>query len=120
MNTKQPRILLLSLSVALALAACGGEAPSPADDAGSTTATGSPGLTLDESALPPLNRFQASDLDTTVNACHDFNAYANGSWLAANDIPVTRWVWQSSMIRRASNRAGRTTGRRRAWACSTL
>ena len=95
MNTKQPRILLLSLSVALALAACGGEAPSPADDAGSTTATGSPGLTLDESALPPLNRFQASDLDTTVNACHDFNAYANGSWLAANDIPGDRTSWGS-------------------------
>ena len=95
MNTKQPRILLLSLSVAFALAACGDEAPSPAGDAGSATQSGAPGLTLDESALPPVNRFQASDLDTTVNACHDFNAYANGSWLAANDIPGDRTSWGS-------------------------
>ncbi|MGO1540777.1 MAG: M13 family metallopeptidase [Luteimonas sp.] len=95
MNAKQPRIVLLSLSIALALAACGGESPTPSGDAGSATDAGSPGLTLDESALPPVNRFQASDLDTTVNACHDFNAYANGSWLAANDIPGDRTSWGS-------------------------
>ena len=95
MNAKQPRIVLLSLSIALALAACGGESPTPSGEAGSATDAGSPGLTLDESALPPVNRFQASDLDTTVNACHDFNAYANGSWLAANDIPGDRTSWGS-------------------------
>ena len=92
MNAKQPKILLLSLSVALALAACGGGAPT-ADQA--ADADSAPRLSLDESSLPPVNRFQASDLDTTVNACQDFNAYANGQWLAANDIPGDRTSWGS-------------------------
>ena len=54
-----------------------------------------PRYTLDEGRLPPVNRFQASDLDTSVNACHDFNAYANGKWLAANEIPGDRTSWGS-------------------------
>src|SRR5690606_26880701 len=91
MKTIRPRTLLLSFSIALALAACGGgaDAPPPADTAtdASAAAADTPRFTLDESALPPVNRFQASDLDTSVNACQDFNAYANGKWLASNDIP---------------------------------
>src|SRR5690606_1945173 len=94
-----PRTLLLSFSIALALAACGGgaDAPPPADTAtdASAAAADTPRFTLDESALPPVNRFQASDLDTSVNACQDFNAYANGKWLASNDIPGDRTSWGS-------------------------
>src|SRR5690606_29599980 len=96
-NAKHPSIRLLSLSVALALAACVGAATPAGDDGAANDAAGNqpPGLTLDESALPPVNRFQASDLDTSVNACQDFNAYANGKWLASNDIPGDRTSWGS-------------------------
>ncbi|AOH36539.1 M13 family metallopeptidase [Luteimonas sp. JM171] len=97
MNATKPRTLLLSLSIAFALAACGA-GPDTADadvtPAGGGTAD-APRYTLDEGRLPPVNRFQASDLDTSVNACHDFNAYANGKWLAANEIPGDRTSWGS-------------------------
>src|SRR5690554_2799969 len=81
------------------LPACGG-APdtASADTAGTAPAAtdaGAPRYTLDERSLPPVNRFQASDLDTSVNACHDFNAHANGKWLAANEIPGDRTSWGS-------------------------
>ena len=94
MNAKQPKILLLSLSVALAVAACSGER-APSTGAGAGASADAPRFTLDEGALPPVNRFQASDLDASANACQDFNAYANGKWLAANDIPGDRTSWGS-------------------------
>ena len=50
-------------------------------------------LTLDESKLPPVNRFAISDLDTSKNACTDFGGYVNGKWLAANEIPGDRTSW---------------------------
>src|SRR3546814_8632614 len=50
-------------------------------------------LTPDESKLPPVNRFQLADLDSSKNACVDLNAYANGKWLAANAIPGDRTSW---------------------------
>src|SRR5690606_24660028 len=50
-------------------------------------------MTLDESKLPPFNRFQVGDLDAGVNACTDFAAHANGKWLAANAIPGDRTSW---------------------------
>lgn len=37
--------------------------------------------------------FQASDVDPSVSACTDFNAYANGKWLAANPVPSDRSAW---------------------------
>ena len=50
-------------------------------------------LTLDESKLPPVNRFLIADLDTSKNACTDFGGYVNGKWLAANKIPSDRTSW---------------------------
>ncbi len=89
---KTPKILLLSLSITAALAAC----QKPAD----TAAAGEPAkaeaaaaYTLDESKLPPMNHFQASDLDPTKSACTDFGGYVNGKWLAANPIPGDRSSW---------------------------
>src|SRR3546814_16838774 len=52
-----------------------------------------PALTLDESKLPPGNRFQLADLDSSMNACVDFGGYVNGKWLAANAIPGDRTSW---------------------------
>ncbi|MCD9006630.1 peptidase [Luteimonas sp. XNQY3] len=81
--------MLLTGSVVLALSACsGGQDPPPATDAATA-----PTLTLDESALPGVNRFEIGDLDTSRNACTDFDGYANGKWLAANAIPGDRTSW---------------------------
>ena len=83
-----PKTLLLSLAVTVALAACNRDAAAPAapDAPAAETATAAT-LTLDESTLPGVNRFQASDLDPAAPACTDFAAHANGKWLAGNEIP---------------------------------
>jgi len=81
-----PRILLLSAAVSLALTACNREA----GEAG----TGAPkALSLDESRLPPVNRFRVEDLDTTKDACNDFGGYANAKFLAVNPVPADRTSW---------------------------
>ena len=89
---RTPKILLLSLAVTAALAGC-----SKSDDAATPAATAPSvapaALTLDESKLPPVNRFLIGDLDTSKDACADFGSFANGKWLAANAIPGDRTSW---------------------------
>ena len=91
---KTPKILLLSFSIAAALTGC----QKPADKAATDTDTGTAkadaaAYTLDESKLPAVNRFQASDLDPSKDACTDFAGYANAKFLAANPIPGDRTSW---------------------------
>jgi len=88
----KPQVLLLSLAIATSVAACSRQDGAPADGADARPADAN-ALTLDESKLPPVNRFQASDLDPSKNACVDFGGYVNGTWLAANDIPGDRTSW---------------------------
>ena len=90
MNT--PKTLLLSLSIAAALAGCQKPAEAPAASTAAAE-TKTPAYTLDESKLPPVNRFLIGDLDTSKNACTDFGGYVNGKWLAANAIPADRTSW---------------------------
>ncbi|WP_082578656.1 M13-type metalloendopeptidase [Lysobacter sp. Root690] len=92
---KKPQVLLLSLAIATVVAACGKtEAPAPTAPADTTAAAPAEAtLKLDESKLPPVNRFLATDLDTTKDACTDFGGYVNGKWLAANTIPNDRTSW---------------------------
>ena len=60
----KPKLLLLSLAVTVALAACDrddareGDTAAPAADAKTA-------LTLDESTLPPVNRLAADQIDTS-------------------------------------------------------
>ncbi|WP_226468771.1 M13 family metallopeptidase [Luteimonas panaciterrae] len=100
LQVQAPRVLLLSLAVTLALSACNREAPAPAADtsAAKPEATEAKQLTLDESKLPQYNAFSVNDLDSTKNACTDFGAYANGKWLAANEIPADRTSWGAFSI----------------------
>lgn len=92
MTVNKPQMLLLSLSVALALSACKrDDAAAPAATAPDATAAKT--LTLDESKLPPVNRFTLADLDASKDACTDFGGYVNGKWLAANAIPGDRTSW---------------------------
>jgi len=83
---------VLSLAVVAALSACK-PGDKPAQAAGDTKAEARPELTLDESKLPPVNRFAIGDLDTSKNACTDFGGYVNSKWLAANAIPGDRTSW---------------------------
>ncbi len=95
MTFRKPQMLLLSLAVTAALAGCSkpNEAASPDAAAKASADSGELQLKLDESKLPPVNRFQVADLDTSKNACTDFTGYANGKWLAANAIPGDRTSW---------------------------
>jgi len=90
----KPQILLLSLAVTLALSACNrGDKPAADVDDPAKTSTAPASLTLDESKLPPVNRFTVADVDTSKNACADFGGYVNGKWLAASQIPGDRTSW---------------------------
>jgi len=91
---KKPHVLLLSLAIAAALAGCKkDDAPATPDATAKSGAAGDTGYTLDEGKLPGVNRFLATDLDPSKDACVDFGAYANGKWLAANAIPGDRTSW---------------------------
>src|SRR5687768_2501126 len=88
---KRPQVLILSVAVAAVLAGCAKkEEAAQVDTPAATTETA---LKLDESKLPPVNRFTIGDLDTSKDACADFGGYANGKWLAANTIPGDRTSW---------------------------
>jgi putative endopeptidase len=92
--SKTPKTLLLSLSITLALAACNRSAEPAATAQGEAAPPpAQAGYTIDESKLPPVNRFDVADLDTSKNACQDFAGYVNGKWLAANAIPGDRTSW---------------------------
>ncbi len=88
----KPHILLLSLAIATVVAGCNRQ-----DAATDTTAAPAPAaeahFTIDESNLPPMNRFAQSDIDPAIDACTDFGNHINGKWLAANDIPSDRTSW---------------------------
>ncbi len=92
--TATPKRLFLACAAALALSACDkSAAPDAAPATTPPAADAAPALTLDESKLPPFNRFLIDDLDTAANACTDFAGYVNGKWLAANPIPGDRTSW---------------------------
>ncbi|MFT4247742.1 MAG: hypothetical protein QM581_06855, partial [Pseudomonas sp.] len=83
MTLRKPHLLTLSLAVAAALSGCKKpeEAPAPA----ATTAP------APVAAAKPS--FDVSELDTSINACNDFDAFVNAKWLKANPIPDDRTRW---------------------------
>ena len=91
MTPKTPH-LLLTLAIATALSGCAAS-DTAAPAASADTPPAATALTLDESTLPPVNRFNVADLDTSKDACTDFGGYVNGKWLAANAIPGDRTSW---------------------------
>ena len=82
--------LALALSITVALAACQ-QAEVPVETAAAPEA---PRLAIDLSkvAQPPIS-LQAADLDTSIQACQDFNGFVNSKWLAANPVPADRTTW---------------------------
>ena len=91
-NLSSPKALLLSLAIAGVIAGCNRQ-DADTTAAGTDTAADTARFTLDETNLPPVNRFTQSDLDPAVDACTDFGGHVNGKWLAANDIPGDRTSW---------------------------
>ena len=81
-----PKILLLSLSITAALAAC----QKPAEPAATTA---KPAQATAE--LPPLAGFNVADLDTSKNACVNLADFVNSKWLAANPVPSDKTSWGS-------------------------
>lgn len=87
----------LSLVLAV-LAILGVPSPQAQAQAGneSSRSTDAPrALTLDETQLVPLMRFDVHLLGDARQACTDFDAYANGKWLASNQIPGDEISWGS-------------------------
>ncbi|WP_374603909.1 M13 family metallopeptidase [Arenimonas sp.] len=83
--------LALALSVSLTLAACQ-KAEEPADTA--AAAPEAPKLQIDLAQVQqqPI-ALKAEDLDTSIQACQDFNGFVNSKWLAANPVPGDRTTW---------------------------
>jgi putative endopeptidase len=90
LNTSQ---VLLSLAIAAALAGCAKNADDATASGDAAQKPAAATLAIDESKLPPVNRFTKADLDTSKDACTDFGAYVNGKWLAANQVPSDRTSW---------------------------
>ena len=82
--TRTPKIVLLTLAVSAALVGCG-KTDTPAKDATASTPAATDQATtykLDEAKLPAYNAFQASDLDSAMDACGAFGDYVNSILLA--------------------------------------
>ncbi|OHE83143.1 MAG: peptidase [Lysobacterales bacterium RIFOXYA1_FULL_69_10] len=92
-NLSSPKALLLSLAIAGVIAGCNRQDADTTAAGTDTAAADTARFTLDETSLPPVNRFAQSDLDPAVDACTDFGGHVNGKWLAANDIPGDRTSW---------------------------
>ncbi len=89
MKTHSIKPLVIALSISLALSACGQKQESV--DTQAAVAPPAPAT----SAAPAEKHvaFDTGEIDTSINACKDFNAYVNSKWIAANPIPddKTRW-----------------------------
>ena len=91
--TAKPKFALLALSLSAIVAGCAQkDAPAPATDAAAKQAA-APAYTIDDSTLPPVNRFEVTDLDPSKDPCDDFAGYVNSKWQAANPVPGDRTSW---------------------------
>ena len=89
-NPRNLKPLGLALAVTVALAACQ-KTEAPADTAAAPVAA-APVVDLATLKTPAIS-LQASDVDTTIAACQDFDGFVNSKWLAANPVPSDRTTW---------------------------
>ncbi|RDS84752.1 M13 family peptidase [Dyella monticola] len=92
MTYKHLKPLLLAASVTFALAACGKQeqaaAPAPAKSSSAPAAAATTASTAKSASV-----FDAGELDSSINACQDFNGFVNAKWIGANPIPQDRTSW---------------------------
>jgi putative endopeptidase len=93
MTYKHLKPLLLAASVTLALAACGKQEESAPAPAPAKSASAPAAAATTASAAKPVNIFDVSELDSSINACQDFNGFVNAKWIAANPIPSDHTSW---------------------------
>ncbi|KFN41591.1 hypothetical protein N787_05820 [Arenimonas metalli CF5-1] len=89
-NPRNLKPLGLALAVGVALAACQ-KTEAPADTAAAPVAA-APVVDLATLKTPAIS-LQASDVDTNIAACQDFDGFVNSKWLAANPVPSDRTTW---------------------------
>ncbi|MEO8012291.1 MAG: peptidase, partial [Dokdonella sp.] len=82
--------LLLVIAVSAALAAC---AEKPVET--QVTAPTAPAPETAVARVPAVAAFDPGAIDTSINACEDFNGFVNAQWIAANPIPADRTRWGS-------------------------
>ena len=102
MTSAPVRLLQLSVAAALVSSACAGKSAAPQTTAAPpaampATAVAPPAAPaayeIDESKLPPVNRFTAADRDPSKNPCSDLVGHVNGKWMAQSSIPPDRTTW---------------------------
>ncbi len=82
----------LVLAVSIALSGCSSSPHAPGVPSNEPFATT---YHIDVGALPAYNKFQASDIDASIDACVDFSAHANGKWMAATALPESSIRWNA-------------------------
>ena len=88
----------LTVAIAATLAGCG-NTESSAPTAASGDAAAKPAF--DQSQIKTaLISLDSADLDTSVSACTDLNAFVNSKWLKANPVPNDQTTWGSFEILR--------------------
>jgi putative endopeptidase len=89
--------LALAVSLALSLAACGkseqASAPAPASTAPTAASTAPAAAGMTAAADAGKSIFDVSELDSSLQACQDFNGFVNAKWVAANPIPNDQTSW---------------------------
>jgi len=96
MNIRTLAPLGLTVAIAASLAACGGS-----NDAAPAAGTDAAKPTFDLSQVKtPLISLNSADLDTSISACTDLNAFVNQKWLQANPVPGDQTTWGSFEILR--------------------
>ena len=91
MKTHHLKPLVIALSISVALSACGQKQENTESQASAPAAVAAPAAT--ESPAPKHVAFDTSEIDTSINACKDFNGYVNSKWIAANPIPADKTRW---------------------------
>ncbi len=88
MPSTTPTRVLLALAASVALPAC-----APHDWARDGAIAPPGALAVNERDLPSFIRLQASDLDTTIDACESFADHVNGKWIQETHLPAHRSSW---------------------------
>jgi putative endopeptidase len=91
MNLLSRRLILAALCLSLITLSLASGPPSRAKVTESEPAP--PGLFVNSPQTTSASGFDVSNLDRTANACQDFNQFANGCFIAKNQIPgaYSRW-----------------------------